>query len=636
MNWTPLHLHTHYSLLDGLSKPSQVAERCSNLGYTSCAITDHGTISGAVAFTKEMRKKNIKPILGCEFYLSQQDASIRNTKNRSLSHLVVLAKNKAGWDKLIQATSRSNDEDLFYFKPRLDLDRLAEFADGNLVAFSGHLGSDLANAIFTDHKAAYNAETDDEVKKHVSPDWVEKTVALANHYRDIFGKENFLLEIQAIDQENSPAAKMVVQGLRYVAKKYNFPTVATADSHYSEKQDAGDHLLLLCAAMRTPLRKIKAKLDNKEDVGFSGFMKSSNFHIPTLEEIQAVNRPWEIENTLSIADMCEEYDILGKPMLPKFKCPEQLSEEQHLRQLCRDGWRNKLLGKLTEQEKLEYTERVKKELEVISDANLSGYFLIVRDIVNSVRDNTWIPGPGRGSAAGCLVSYLVDITQVDPIKYDLIFERFYNAGRNTSDHVSLPDIDIDVPATKRDEVIDYIRDKYGKEKVGQMVTFGRLQGRSALKEVLRMNEACSYDEMNVITKSLPHEHEVSDQLAEMDNPSVIRWTLMNQPDVLRDYCRMNDDGSLEGDFAKRFEQAMRIEGTFKSQGKHAAGVVISSHNLNDVCPMVRDKKGSEKIAGMEMNDLESMGHVKFDILGVSLLDKIMGVRDELNKEQEDG
>ena len=636
MNWTPLHLHTHYSLLDGLSKPSQVAERCSNLGYTSCAITDHGTISGAVAFTQAMKKKNIKPILGCEFYLSQQDASIRNTKNRSLSHLVVLAKNKAGWDKLIQATSRSNDEDLFYFKPRLDLDRLAEFADGNLISFSGHLGSDLANEIFTDHKAAYNAETEDEVKKYVDPNWVERTVALANHYRDIFGKENFLIEIQAIDQENSPAAKMVVQGLRYIAKKYNFPTVATADSHYPEKQDAGDHLLLLCAAMRTPLRKIKAKLDNKEDVGFSGFMKSSNFHIPTLEEIQAVNRPWEIENTLSIADMCEEYDILGKPMLPKFKCPEQLSEEQHLRQLCREGWRNKLSGRLTEPEKLEYTERVKKELEVISDANLSGYFLIVRDIVNSVRDNTWIPGPGRGSAAGCLVSYLVDITQVDPIKYDLIFERFYNAGRNTSDHVSLPDIDIDVPATKRDEVIDYIRDKYGKEKVGQMVTFGRLQGRSALKEVLRMNEACSYDEMNVITKSLPHEHEVSDQLAEMDDPSVIRWTLMNQPEVLRDYCRMNDDGTLEGDFAKRFEQAMRIEGTFKSQGKHAAGVVISSHNLNDVCPMVRDKKGSEKIAGMEMNDLESMGHVKFDILGVSLLDKIMGVRDELNKEQDDG
>ena len=383
--------------------------------------------------------------------------------------------------------------------------------------------------------------------------------------------------------------------------------------------------------MRTPLRKIKAKLDQKQDVGFSGFMKSNNFHIPTLEEIEAVNQPWEIENSLSIADRCEEYDILGTPQLPKFKCPQDMAEEDHLRQLCRDGWQSKLSGRLTEQEKTEYTERIKKELDVISGANLSGYFLIVRDIVNSVNDRGWIPGPGRGSAAGCLVSYLVNITQVNPMKYGLIFERFYNAGRNTDGHVSLPDVDIDVPATKRDEVIDYIRNKYGKDKVGQMVTFGRLQGRSALKEVLRMNEACSYDEMNVITKSLPHEHEVSDQLSEMENPSVIKWTLMNQPEVLREYCRMNDDGTLEGDYAKRFEQAMRIEGTFKSQGKHAAGVVISSHNLDNVCPMVRDKKGTEKIAGMEMNDLEAMGHVKFDILGVSLLDKVMGIRDELNQ-----
>ena len=289
-------------------------------------------------------------------------------------------------------------------------------------------------------------------------------------------------------------------------------------------------------------------------------------------------------------------------------------------------------GKInTETDKNIYAERIKSELNVISEANLSGYFLIVRDIVNSVYQKNYIPGPGRGSAAGCLVSYLIGITQVDPIEYGLIFERFYNAGRNTADRVSLPDIDIDVPATKRDETIDYIRNKYGNERVGQMVTFGRLQGRSALKEVLRMNEACGYDEMNSITKSLPHEHEVSDQLAEMEESSVIKWTLMNQPDALRDYCRLNDDGELEGDYAKVFEQAMSIEGTFKSQGKHAAGVVISSHKLDEVCPMVRDKKGSEKIAGLEMNDLESMGHVKFDILGISLMDKIMGVRDELEK-----
>ena len=637
MNWTPLHLHTHYSLLDGLSKPSQVASRCSELGFESCALTDHGTISGAVAFTQACQSKNIKPILGCEFYLSSTDCTIKSEENRRLSHLCVLAKNKSGWNKLIQATSKSNDEENFYYKPRLDLDTLGQFAGNDLIAFSGHLGSDLANCIFSDAKLAYSASTEEEAKRYIHPEWVEQTVVLANHYRDIFGKENFFIEIQAIDQENSPAANLVVQGLRYVAKKYGFQSVATADSHYPEKQDAGDQLLLLCSAMKTTLRGIKKKIQENGDVAFSGFMKSNNFHIPSLEEIQAVNQPHEIATTMQIADMCEDYNILGQPMLPEFDCPSSQSEEEYLRYLCREGWKNTLVptGKISSIEsKNLYTDRVKKELDVISRANLSGYFLIVRDIVNSVKNKGYIPGPGRGSAAGCLVSYLVGITQVDPIEYGLIFERFYNAGRNTDDHVSLPDIDIDVPASKRDETIDYIRNKYGQQRVGQMVTFGRLQGRSALKEVLRMNEACGFDEMNSITKSLPHEHEISDQLAEMDDPSVIKWTLMNQPETLRDYCRLNDDGKLEGDYSKLFSQAMRIEGTFKSQGKHAAGVVISSHSLNKVCPMVRDKKGSEKIAGMEMNDLEAMGHVKFDILGISLLDKIMGVRNQLECKNE--
>ena len=636
MSWTPLHLHTHYSLLDGLSKPSQVASRCHELGFSSCAVTDHGTISGAVAFTQAMKSKNIKPILGCEFYLSQQDCTVKSDENRSLSHLCVLAKNKNGWNNLIQAVSKSNDEENFYYKPRLDLNTLGLFAD-DLIAFSGHLGSDLANAIFADSKSAYNADTEEEAKRFIHPEWVERVLDIANRYRDIFGKENFFIEIQAIDQENSPAANLVVQGLRYIAKKYNFQTVATADSHYPEKHDANDQLLLLCSAMKTTLPKIRKKIKQSSDVAFSGFMKSNNFHIPTLEEIQLVNTPQEIETTKLIESMCEEYNILGQPMLPEFDCPNNYSEEQYLRQLCRDGWKDRLqpTGKVnTTEAKNLYTERIKKELDVISDAKLSGYFLIVRDIVNSVVDKNYIPGPGRGSAAGCLVSYLVGITHVDPIEYGLIFERFYNAGRNTAERVSLPDIDIDVPATKRDETIDFIRDKYGSNRVGQMVTFSKLQGRSALKEVLRMNEACGFDTMNAITKSLPHEHEISDQLADMEESSVIKWTLMNQPEALRDYCRLNDEGELEGDYAKLFEQAMRIEGTFKSQGKHAAGVVISSHDLDEVCPMVRDKKGSEKIAGMEMNDLEAMGHVKFDVLGISLMDKLMGVRDQLESENE--
>ena len=266
MNWTPLHLHTHYSLLDGLSKPEQVASRCSELGYNSCAVTDHGTIAGAVAFTKAMKDKNIKPILGCELYISDQPATVKDVSNRSLSHLVVLAKNINGWKNLIEITSRSNDEDLFYFKPRLDLDLLKEHANGDLIAFSGHLGSELANCIFEDPKSAYKASTEEEVKRYINPDWESKVLSQANLYKDIFGKENFLIEIQCIDEEVSPAAKLVAQGLRYVSKKYSIPSVATADSHYPTKEDASDHLLLLCSAMKTPLRDIKRKLDNNEDV----------------------------------------------------------------------------------------------------------------------------------------------------------------------------------------------------------------------------------------------------------------------------------------------------------------------------------------------------------------------------------
>ena len=246
-------------------------------------------------------------------------------------------------------------------------------------------------------------------------------------------------------------------------------------------------------------------------------------------------------------------------------------------------------------------------------------------IITYVQNHGWISGPGRGSAAGCLISYLIGITQIDPLEYDLLFARFYNAGRNTKDNISLPDIDIDVPGNHRDEIIMYLKDKYGHDHVSQMITFGRLQGRSAIKEVLRVNEACSFAEMNAITKNIPNEAEISDQLADMDDDerSIIRWALINNADELRDFCTINDDGVLSGEYAKYFDQAIKLEGTFKTQGKHAAGVVISAERLNKVCPMVNQKGSSEKIAGLEMSDLEALGHVKFDVLGISLLDKIM-------------
>lgn len=223
----------------------------------------------------------------------------------------------------------------------------------------------------------------------------------------------------------------------------------------------------------------------------------------------------------------------------------------------------------------------------------------------------------HNSAAGSLVSYLLGITLIDPIPYGLLFSRFYNDSRVGS----LPDIDIDFPPDVREDVITYLRDKYGHDKVCQMVTFGRLQGRGALKEVLRINESCTFEEMNMITNKIPQEAAISDKLEEMEHPSVIRWCLENDPDSLKEYC-VEKDGVLTGDYAKQFEQALRIEGIFKSQGKHAAGVVVSSIPLDEFCPMVKPTKGEDAVAGFEMKDLEAAGGVKLDVLGVNLLRKV--------------
>jgi DNA polymerase-3 subunit alpha len=397
------------------------------------------------------------------------------------------------------------------------------------------------------------------------------------------------------------------------------------DTYYVDKDQAQLHRILLCSGMKTTLSKIRKnpKLAKENAI----FFESNDFYLRDKSEVAKIL----VEDPQMLAfdeifEKCENFNILNKPMLPKFDTPGGIPEKDHLRDLARQGW-TKLLApkKFDDNLKKVYGERFNREFKVIEDAELFGYFLIVRDILCFAKDNGWMVGPGRGSAAGCLISYLIEITQIDPIEYDLLFERFYNAGRNTADHISLPDIDIDIPGAKRDDIIHYLKDKYGSEHVSQMCTFGRLQGRSAIKEVLRVNEACGFSEMNEITKFIPDEAAISDQLAEMDEEerSIIKWALINNHEELRDYCFINDDGQLDGEYAQFFEEAIRIEGTFKSQGKHAAGVVISAEPLCSVCPMVNQKNGDEKIAGLEMEDLESLGHVKFDVLALNLLDKLM-------------
>ena len=378
--------------------------------------------------------------------------------------------------------------------------------------------------------------------------------------------------------------------------------------------------ILPLSPKKTSLSPKKASLSPKK----ASSSPKSNIDFHTQEEI---------ENTNNLSDLCEYYDITNKPMLPPFTCPDNFQPDEYLRQLCRNGWRDKIANNIPKEDQENYVNRIKYELDILQGAGLSSYFLIVGDIVDMVRRSGWLPGPGRGSAAGCLVSYLVGITSIDPIRYNLIFERFYNAGRNTEERISMPDIDVDVPIDKREQIIDYIKQKYGKDKVSQMITFNTMKGRGALKEVIRVYGNVSFDEMNRITKNIPDEAKIADELQEMKEDtgeaSIIRWALENNSDKLKEWCYLDDDNMLAGPLAKRFEQAIRLEGTKSNQSKHAAGIVISNENLSSICPMIYDAKNKQSIAGMEMQDLESMGIIKFDILGVAMLDKVMGISQTL-------
>lgn len=657
MNWFPLHVHSHYSLLDGLSKPRAIAERLVECGHAGSALTDHGSISGSIQFLKAMNdackcghqkgvhengkgecattgcackefaKAGLKPILGSEFYLSAQDCSMRSPENRQLSHLVVLAKNRQGWTNLIKATSDSNRPEHMYYKPRLHLERLASFSDGQFVCFSGHPGSDLANVLFKDLRAGYSARSREDALAQLDDDWEDKASKLALRYRELFGEANFFLEIQLIDAVNMPAAGVVGECLRKVAKLTGIPRVATCDAHYPRPEDCWDQRALLCNALDTTIGEAQRRAANDEDFSLSGFFRSSRYHIPTLREMEELHDSEELANSVAIAEMCEIYDVLDKPMLPQFDCPGGADPNEYLTALCRKGWKEKIAPFVPKNREAEYVERVKKELGVITGAGLSPYFLIVQDYVNYARHTLGCKvGKGRGSGAGSLVSFLTGITNVDPVRHDLLFERFYNAGRNSPGRVSLPDIDCDFPIHAREKVIDYVRKKYGRNLVCQMATFGRIQGKGALKDVFRAKGNVSFDEVNRITEGVPDESAIADKLQEMieetGEASIIRWALENDAGGLKEWCHLDKDGNLDGPLKLEFEQAIRIEGTKRSRGVHPSGVVVSTVDPSEICPMLYD--GDVAIAGMEMNDLEALGLVKFDILGLAALDKIQG------------
>jgi len=620
--YIPLHVHTHYSLLDGLSKPSDIVKRCQNIGVSSCAITDHGSISGTVQFYSKLKQNGIKPILGCELYVPQKDSKEKNRENGKLDHLVVLAKNLAGWKTLIKIVSESNNPERYYHKPRLDIDTLGDLLDGNLVAITGHLGSTLARQIIPGDK--------------INDDWKKKGQDHISKLTNAFGTGNVFLEAQLIDKEMNPSQVELTDCIRTLGGLMDTKVICTPDAHYAKQSDAVDQRILLCNNMKITLSQINHKLQNGQDVPLSCFFNSDKYYIPSPEEMAELHTQEEIENTIYVDSMCEEYDILSQPILPPFNYPDKYnSDSDFLRDLCRSGWRHNKLNSLSQEDQDKYVKRLKYEFDVLHGAGLSSYFLIVQDIVNHIKENKWLPGPGRGSAAGCLVSYLLGITAIDPMQYGLIFDRFYNAGRNTKDRVSMPDIDIDVPIDKREHIIEYIKSTYGNDKVSQMLTFNTMKGRGALKDVLRAYGNLAFEDMNKITKNIPDEAKISDELQEMKKEygeaSIIKWALENRSNDLKEWCHLDEEGKLNGPLAKRFEQAIRLEGTKTNQSKHAAGVVIAPEALTNICPMVYDTKNKNLIAGMEMQDLENIGVIKFDILGVAVLDKIMNISDMLKQ-----
>lgn len=555
--------YSHYSLLLGLSKPHEIVEKAKELGSDYVGIVDQNTLGGVVKFIKACKKEGMKPVIGMELKTSK-------------GSIVLLCKNKSAWTELLSLLSKVDE---------IDLDDLKVNGD-NFICIDGYIGSYLFKGCYSD--SVYNGE----IKEEKFPlDRFEKMKSLFKHYYVEESIENEGFQIGSFWNE------ILVQ---------NVPTtIRTPVTYYIERENSIDHRIILCSRLKTTLKHLHEEI-LKQEPELIKFLASSSYHLQVSERPEYVN-------------LIEEFEILSPPKLPKFDCK---SEIELLKDLCRKGWREKV--KIDDPAKFEiYKSRIRHELQVIEDANLAGYFLIVQDYANYMKSRGCLTG-ARGSAAGCFISYLLGITNEDPILYGLLFERFFSAERKNS----LPDIDMDFPPNRREEVIEYLKSKYGESKVCQMVTYGRLQGKSAVTEVLRANDSCSFEEIKKITKHFPNEAAISDLLEQMEDPSIIMWTLENHAAEMIDYCWI-EDGKLQGQYAKDFEQAIRIEGTFKSQGKHAAGVIISSDVLSTYVPMIKSTKG-EILAGLEMADLEAIGCVKMDILGLSLLKKIQDTVNDIN------
>nr|WP_051411177.1 DNA polymerase III subunit alpha [Acetivibrio clariflavus] len=554
-NFVHLHVHTEYSLLDGANRIKDLIKRTKELGMDSIAITDHGVMYGVVEFYKEAVSSGIKPILGCEVYTAKRT---RHDKQGAVDsdpgHLVLLAKNNQGYKNLMKIVSIGFTEG-FYYRPRIDFEVLERYSEG-LIALSACLSGDVPKALLNND--------------------FEKAKEIAQKYSGIFGKDNFYLEIQSNGIEEQ---RYVNSQLIKLSKETGIPLVATNDAHYLRKEDARAHEILLCI-------QTGKSINDEDRMKFP----TEDFYVKSPEEMEEFfkNIPEAISNTVKIAEMCNVELEFGKLHLPKFGVPDDKDAYEYLKELCYDGLKRHYGENIEDK-----IDRLEYELSVIKQMGYVDYFLIVSDFIRYAKDRGIPVGPGRGSAAGSLVAYCLGITNIDPLKYNLLFERFLNPER-----ITMPDIDIDFCYERRQEVIDYVVRKYGEDKVSQIITFGTMAARGAIRDVGRALDI-PYNEVDVIAKMIPMQIGMSIDKALEINPEL--------------RARYEQDSKVK----ELIDTARLFEGMPRHASTHAAGVVISKEPITNYVPLNRNDECIT--TQFPMGQLEEIGLLKMDFLGLRTL-----------------
>ena len=563
-----LHVHTEYSLLDGASRIKDLIGAVKRLGMDSIAITDHGNMYGVIDFYKEAKKQGVKPIIGCEVYLAPGDRKVRMEVNGvRYYHLILLAENETGYRNLSKLVSLANIEGMYY-KPRVDKELLRQYHEG-LICLSACVAGEIPQSILQDN--------------------LERADALVREYLEIFGKDNFFLELQNHGLEEERRANIVLVEL---AKKYGIGLVATNDLHYVRREDSDFHDVLLCIQMNKTV-------EDQERMRFN----SDDYYLKSPEEMRMLfpELPEAFSNTVRIAERCNVEFEFGHLQLPYYPIPESYEDDRaYLRALCKER-----IGERYRPVTKEVRERLEYELEIIHRMGYDSYFLIVWDFINYAREQGIAVGPGRGSAAGSIVAYALGITDIDPLKYALLFERFLNPER-----VSMPDIDIDFCYIRREEVIDYVKRRYGYDHVAQIVTFGTMAAKGAIRDVGRaLNMA--YADVDRVAKLVPND---------------LKMTLEK---ALKESADFRNAYAASPEVQRLVDMARRVEGLPRHSSTHAAGVVIARNPLTDYLP-VQISDGT-LVTEYDKDHVEELGLLKMDFLGLRTLTVISDTRKNIEK-----